>query len=141
MTLSPNSFPAAGVILQPEPLLANFVRFFGHNKLRRMPEGQLWDVYWRPADNPNPSDYHLFNHLIDGSGARIAQADGAAFSGDQWRAGDVVISRFVLPLTGEAQPPLTMRVGMYRFPSLENVPVLDEAANPASDAIELPLNP
>ncbi|HRQ12893.1 MAG TPA: glycosyltransferase family 39 protein [Promineifilum sp.] len=141
MTLSPNSFPAAGVILQPEPLLANFVRFFGHNKLRLTPEGQLWDVYWRPAGNPDPSDYHLFNHLIDGSGARIAQADGAAFSGDQWRAGDVVISRFMLPLTGEAQPPLTMRVGMYRFPSLENVPVLDEAANPASDAIELPLNP
>lgn len=141
MTLPPNSFPAADVILQPEPLLANFARFFGHNALRRTPEGQLWDVYWRPADNPDPSDYHLFNHLIDGSGARIAQADGAAFSGDQWRAGDVVINRFMLPLTGEAQPPLTMRVGMYRFPSLENVPVLDEAANPASDAIELPLNP
>ena len=71
----------------------------------------------------------------------MAQADGAAFSGYQWRAGDVIISRFLLPPTGETQPPLTMRVGMYRFPSLDNVPVLDEAANPAADAVELSLNP
>jgi hypothetical protein len=28
-----------------------------------------------------------------------------------------------------------MRVGMYRFPSLESVPVLDEAANPAADFV------
>jgi len=30
-------------------------------------------------------------------------------------------------------------VGMYRYPSLENVPVLDEAANPAGDAVEIPV--
>ena len=141
MELSPTAFPAADVPLQPEPLLANFVRFFGYNGLVDVPEGQLWDIYWRPADNPDPSEFHLFNHLIDGNRTRVAQADGAAFSGYQWRAGDVVISRFLLPPTGEAQPPMTMRVGMYRFPSLENVPVLDEAANPAADAIEIPLNP
>ncbi len=32
-----------------------------------------------------------------------------------------------------------MRVGMYRFPSLESVPVLDEAANPAGEAVEMRL--
>mgnify|MGYP001338155789 FL=1 len=141
MELSPVAFPVADVSLQPEPLLANFVRFIGHNALVDVPEGQLWDIYWRPADNPDPSEFHLFNHLIDGTRTRVAQVDGAAFSGYQWRTGDVVISRFLLPSTSEAQPPLTMRVGMYRFPSLENVPVLDEAANPTADAIELPLNP
>jgi hypothetical protein len=32
-----------------------------------------------------------------------------------------------------------MRVGMYRYPSLEAVPVLDVAANPAADWLEIPL--
>ena len=31
-----------------------------------------------------------------------------------------------------------MLVGMYRFPSLENAPVLDEAANPTADAVVIP---
>jgi hypothetical protein len=77
--------------------------------------------------------------LIDEAGGRIAQADGSAFAGAQWRPGDVVISRFLLPLSDEPPPPLGMRVGMYRFPSLENVPVLDEAANPTAEAVEFPI--
>jgi hypothetical protein len=52
----------------------------------------------------------------------------------------VVISRFVLPVPADANPPLTMRVGMYRFPSLESVPVLDAAANPVGEAVEIPLD-
>jgi hypothetical protein len=31
-----------------------------------------------------------------------------------------------------------MRTGLYRYPSLENVPVLDVALNPATDAVTLP---
>jgi hypothetical protein len=102
-------------------------------------QGYLWDVYWRPADDPDPADYHIFNHLLDEAGLRLAQADGAAFAGMQWRPGDIVISRFLLTHV-EGLPPLTMRVGMYKFPSLENVPVLDEAANPVADAVEIPLS-
>ena len=32
--------------------------------------------------------------------------------------------------------PLTMRTGMYQYPSLENVPLLDVAGNPYNDAAE-----
>ena len=124
----------------PAPaLLANFARIVGHNPLRFGPDGAVWDLFWRTADTPDAVDYHIFNHLLDASGARVSQADAAAFAGQQWRAGDVVVSRFVLPVPGDVAPPLTMRVGMYRFPSLESVPVLDEAANPASDFVEIPL--
>lgn len=138
--LSAKVYPAADVLLDPPPLLANFVRIIGHNILRTTTEGTLWDLFWRPADNPDPAEYHLFNHLIDGAGARLAQADGKAFSGDQWRPGDLVISRFLLPVDDGLDDPRTMRVGMYRYPSLENVPVLDEAANPAADAVEISLS-
>jgi hypothetical protein len=137
LTLPPAAAPRAEIELPEPTLLANFVRIIGHNALRFDPDGALWDVMWLPADNPDPADYHLFNHLIDGTGARIAQADAAVFSGAQWQPGDVVLSRFLLLLPDVPTPPLTMRVGMYRYPSLEAVPVLDEAANPAADAVEL----
>ncbi len=133
--------PSPDVPLPAPVLLANFARLTGHNALRLEPEGALWDLFWRTADNPDAADYHIFNHLLDAGGARLAQADAAAFAGPQWRTGDVVVSRFVLPVPAGVAPPLTMRVGMYRFPSLESVPVLDEAANPAGDAVELPLMP
>ena len=135
------SAPPPDVALPEPALLANFVHLTGHNTPREIASGILWDVFWRPADNPDPADFHIFNHLINGQQNRVAQADAAAFAGAQWRPGDVVISRFHLPLATQPQPPLLMRVGMYRFPSLENVPVLDEAANPAADAVEFPLTP
>lgn len=138
--LQPAALAPPAVELQPAPLLANFVRLSGHNGLQSVAQGYLWDVYWRPADNPDPADYHIFNHLVDEAGLRLAQADGSAFAGMQWRPGDVVISRFLLTDLQGPQPPLTMRVGMYKFPSLENVPVLDEAANPAADAVEISLS-
>jgi hypothetical protein len=136
--LLPAAAPPPDVTLPAPALLANFTQVAGHNALRPGPDGALWDVFWRTADNPDPADYHIFNHLLDAGGARVAQADGAAFAGAQWRAGDVVVSRFLLPPAPDAAP-LTMRVGMYRFPSLEAVPVLDEAANPVGEAVELPL--
>lgn len=136
----PSAAAPQAEVESPKPaLLANFVRITGYNAPRFVPDGMTWDVFWRPADNPDPTDYHLFNHLLDETGARIAQADAAAFPGAQWRPGDVVMSRFLLPLAETPAPPLTMRVGMYHYPSLEAVPVLDEAANPAADAVEFPL--
>lgn len=138
--LPPSAAPQTGAALPQPALLANFVHLIGYDGPHFESGGALWDVRWRPADNPDPADYHLFNHLLDGAGARVSQADAAAFAGTQWQLGDVVISRFWLPLPSEPQPPLTMRVGMYRFPSLENVPLLDEAANPASDALEIRLS-
>ena len=137
--LPPAAAPPPDVALPAPALLANFAHIIGHNALRFGPEGALWDVFWRTADNPDPADFHIFNHLLDAEGGRLAQADAAAFAGRQWRAGDVVISRFVLPVPADANPPLTMRVGMYRFPSLESVPVLDAAANPVGEAVEIPL--
>ena len=133
------TYPAASVDIIPQALLANFVQLIGYNGLDPLEGGALWDVHWRPAENPDPSNYHLFNHLLDRNDQRVAQADAASFAASQWLAGDVVISRFWLPVPDEVQTPLTMRIGMYRYPSLENVPVLDEAANPAADAVTVPL--
>lgn len=131
--------PAPGVVLDEPVLFANWVRLTGYDPLEAGEDGLArWRLYWHPGDNPDPADYHLFNHLLDAGGNRIAQADAAAFAPWQWRAGDTVISVFELALPAEASAPLTMHTGFYRYPSLENVPVLDAALNPASDAVTLP---
>lgn len=120
-------------------LLANFVQLVGYGL--RCEVGALhWRLHWQTADNPDGADYHLFNHLLDANGQRIAQSDAAVFAPAQWRAGDKVISYFTLPLPEAAAAPWLMRVGMYRFPSLEAVPILDIAANPAGDWLEIPLS-
>jgi len=101
----------------------------------------MWQVHWRSGDNPDPGDYQFFNHLINSQGQRISQVDAAAFDPGQWRAGDELVSRFIMPWPEDSGEQLTMRVGMYRYPSLENLPLMDEAGNPYSDAAEFPLNP
>lgn len=127
--------PEPTVPLEQPLLLANWVNLLGTDPLQRYDEEMgIWQVHWRTGDNPDPADYHFFNHLLDAQDTRIAQADEPAFSPQQWRAGDTVISRFLIPWRPTAEPE-AMRVGMYRFPSLENVPVLDEAGNPAMDAV------
>jgi 4-amino-4-deoxy-L-arabinose transferase-like glycosyltransferase len=136
LTLAGEARPKQEVPVEPV-LLANWVNLLGHDVPERIDgESAVWQVHWRTGDNPDPQDYAFFNHLIDGSGARIGQVDGPAFDPGQWRAGDTVIGRFIVPWPEDAAGPFTMRVGMYRYPSLENVPLLDEAANPYADAAE-----
>lgn len=134
LTLPPAAAPEPGVAFAAPPLLANWVRLLGYS-WRVEGETAVWRVHWRPGDNPDPAAYHFFNHLY-AAGDRVAQADAAAFSPRQWRAGDVVVSHFSLDLP-EADAPYTMRLGMYRYPSLEPVLLLDEAGNPYSDAVEI----
>ncbi len=129
--------PAPDVSVDPPYLLANWVNLLGYDRpSRRDSETATWQIHWRSGDNPDPANYQFFNHLLDSDGARIGQVDAAAFDPAQWRAGDTLISRFGVPWQETASGPLTMRVGMYRYPSLENVPLLDEAGNPYIDAAE-----
>ena len=120
-------------------ILTNWVSFIGYDMPRVDEEGvATWHVYWNVGE-PAPVDYHIFNHLIDASGQRVAQVDTAVFAASQWRQGDVVVSQFEIPWPDDAAEPLTARTGMYTYPALEPVLVFDVAGNPYSDAIEIPL--
>jgi 4-amino-4-deoxy-L-arabinose transferase-like glycosyltransferase len=132
--------PEPEVPIAEAPLLANFTRLLGSDRPRVRAGEAEWQVHWQTADHPEVADYHLFNHLIDATGARLSQADGPLFPASQWRAGDRVVSRTWMPWPDSLRPPLQMRVGMYRYPDLTPVPVLDAAANPAADAVEIPLS-
>ncbi len=102
----------------PEPRrLANGVELIGWE------ESPVWTVIWRPGFVPAAADYHFFNHAQNG------QVDGAGYPSRYWRDGDVYLSFF------DFQPSGPVRVGMYEYPAVTNVPVLDEAGLPYSDAV------
>jgi 4-amino-4-deoxy-L-arabinose transferase-like glycosyltransferase len=134
--LLPGGPPAPETAFAAPILLANWVHLLGYDgpMVEVGGETAVWRLHWRAANNPDPADYHIFNHLLDAEGRRIAQTDGAAFAPWQWRAGDVVVSQFTLDWS---EPAASLRSGMYRYPSLEPVLLLDVAGNPYDDGVEV----
>ncbi|MFZ5919402.1 MAG: ArnT family glycosyltransferase [Chloroflexota bacterium] len=139
LTLPAGAMPEAAFRIEPTPQLANGVRLLGYDAPTPNGDGTAtWRLYWQ-VGAASEADYHFFNHLLDAHGQRVAQADAAAFAARQWQAGDTVISRFTLPWPAEAARPLTMRSGMYTWPDVQNVPVLDVLGKPQTDAVEITL--
>jgi len=104
------------------------------------PGGQVrWTLYWRVTQPPPVGqDYHWFNHLLDSDGNRQGQADGAGFPTVRWRVGDTVLTWFDIAISPEASsPPYSLRVGMYTYPDVANVQLIDAAGNPAGEFIEI----
>ena len=90
------------------------------------------------SEPPAGSDFHWFNHLLDGAGYRWGQADGVGFPASEWRVGDTVIIWFDIDISPEApQAPYTIRSGIYTYPGIVNVSLLDVAGNPAGEFVEL----
>ncbi|RLC78400.1 MAG: hypothetical protein DRJ03_25320 [Chloroflexi bacterium] len=97
---------------------------------------------------PVSYDATTFVHLKDADGELLAQADrhplGGRFPTSYWLPGQVVTDTIRLPLTSAYDGPLTLNVGMYTWPSLERLPVVDATGNPQRDnmiavQISLPL--
>jgi hypothetical protein len=60
----------------------------------------------------------------------------------RWRPGDRVLVHYDLSIAGDTSPgPYVLRVGQYTYPEIANVPILDEAGEPAGDAVLLPIPP
>ncbi|MCP4427257.1 MAG: hypothetical protein GY803_22440 [Chloroflexi bacterium] len=134
LALPANAAPAPDATFETPLLLANWVNLLGYDEPMSLgEETAVWQIHWRAGDNPDPANYQFFNHLLDSQGQRLSQADAAAFSPSQWRAGDVVVSRFVLAWPDGGERPYTIHTGMYRYPSLEPVPFLDVAGNPYAE--------
>jgi hypothetical protein len=117
----------------PRPRAASALLAHGAELLGSARAAGGWQLWWR-APGPLPGDhYQVFAHLYDASGQRIAQEDGATYPPESWEPGDLVANRFTLPESGSL-----VRAGMYAYPSLEPVAVLDVAGNPAGQWIDFP---
>jgi hypothetical protein len=124
----------------PEPVIfANGVDFLGYGLPETARPGgtmELWLAWWVRSPPPAGSDYHLFAHLLDGQGQLLGQHDGTGFPTASWRSGDVVLSRFPVPIPADLSPGrYQVWAGQYTYPDIVNVPFLDVAANPAGDRV------
>lgn len=136
--LPPAAAPQPQEPLEPTVLLSNWMRLIGYDPPQPVEEESMMGrLTWHPGDNPDPADYHLFAHLLAQDGRQLGQFDGPVFNPLSWRAGDTVVSFLLLPAAGEEQPATTMRVGVYTYPDLASVPIMDVAGNPAGDFVEL----
>ncbi|MBC7249555.1 MAG: glycosyltransferase family 39 protein [Anaerolineae bacterium] len=123
-----------------EPALwANGVTLLGHQALGEMGPGHtvrliLW---WIAPQGVEGVDYHFFNHLVDGEGRRWGQEDGVGYRTSAWQAGDLIVSWFDVEIAADAPPgPFWVRTGMYTYPDVATVPVVDAQGQPVSDAVE-----
>ena len=128
------ALPAGGTraALQPfaEPrTLANGVTLLG---AQRTAADLQWRIVWQTG-TAGGQDFHFFNHLLLADGTRVAQADAAAFSARDWRTADEVHS-FFAARAPDPNAIAQLRVGMYTYPDLANVPLLDALSNPQADA-------
>jgi hypothetical protein len=84
-------------------------------------------LYWEVLESPQ-ADYKVFAHLLDETGALVAQDDapprGGSYPTWAWQEGDLVPDSHRVTLPDERPPgPYYWSVGMYRPDTLERLPV------------------
>ena len=120
-------------------VFANGVALLAHQMLGEAGPGRTVRLFlwWVSPPAPDNADYHFFNHLVDEEGRRWGQRDGPGYPTRAWRAGDLIVSWFDVEIAADAPSgPFRVRTGMYTYPDVANVPVLDAQGQPVSDAVE-----
>jgi hypothetical protein len=93
-------------------------------------------AWWLDGPALQDTDYHFFAHLLNATEERVGQNDLAGFPTASWQTGDLVLTRFKIAIDRDAGArELWARLGMYLYPDIVNVPVVDGAGNPISDAV------
>jgi hypothetical protein len=98
-----------------------------------------WTLHWRVTNRPPAgAGLHWFNHLVDSDGTRWGQQDGVGVPASTWRVGDTMLAWFEIPISTDAPPPpYFVRSGLYTYPDLSGVPLVDGAGEPMGDFVEL----
>ncbi len=98
----------------------------------------VWLAWWVQAPPPTGKNYHFTAQLLDAEGILRTQNDHAGFPSDAWRVGDLVLSRFELPIPQDLPPgSYQLRAGMYSYPDIVTVPVVSPSGSPVDDAVML----
>ena len=120
---------------------ANNVIFAAYEAPTRVSAGESFDVWlawWLRAGVAGDVDYHFTVQLLDAAGAPVSQDDHAAFPSDMWQMDDLVLSRFGLTLPpGLAPGTYRLRAGMYAYPDIQSVAVVDPEGRPVDDGVTL----
>jgi hypothetical protein len=98
-----------------------------------------WQALAAPLDERS-----VLIHLLDGGGAKVAQADGAPARGarptSRWQAGDTVIDSHQIALPADLLPgEYTLVFGMYHWPSLERLALRSGETRQEDDVVHVPI--
>jgi 4-amino-4-deoxy-L-arabinose transferase-like glycosyltransferase len=119
---------------------ANNVVFAAHEMAPEARVGRelvIWLAWWIRAE-PGPGEYHFTVQMLDETGRLRSQDDQAGFPAATWQTGDLVLSRFALPLSDDITPGVyQVRAGMYTYPEIEAVSVLDSVGQAIDDGVTL----
>ena len=101
-------------------------------------------LWWQALAAPN-DERSVLIHLLDNTGAKVAQADGAPARGGrpttQWHAGATIVDTHNLAIPPDLPPgEYTLVFGMYRWPSLERLALQDGATRLADDVVRVPIS-
>jgi 4-amino-4-deoxy-L-arabinose transferase-like glycosyltransferase len=85
-----------------------------------------------------PYDATMFIHLTGTDGSIVAQVDRQPLNGrfptSSWMPGQIITDSITLPLSAQAQSsPLTLRLGMYTWPSMRRLPVVNASGSAQRD--------
>jgi hypothetical protein len=99
---------------------------------------EVWLAWWLQTDADKGADEHFTVQLLDENGAVAGQDDHAGYPSTYWQTGDVVLSRFVIPVPEDLRPgDYRLRAGIYHYPAIEVVPVVNPEGQPVDDAVTL----
>jgi hypothetical protein len=98
-------------------------------------------LYWQ-AQAEMEQDYTVFVHLLDAEGRLVAQHDGQPGEGSlptsSWVEGEVIADEHPLDLDPDLMPgSYRLEVGLYLWPTMERLPVLDGAGQVQGDKVVL----
>lgn len=124
--------------------LGDLVHLTGYNLDTSVlrPGGTLMvTLKWRAVKSLD-EDLIVFAHLFDEEGELVVQRDSEPAEGryptSAWRKGTVFGHSFALPLPDDLEPgTYRLLVGMYRWPSLERLPVLSNVPGAENSTVEL----
>jgi hypothetical protein len=93
----------------------------------------LWQVLWLSQE-----DTHFSTQLVDAEGQTRAQRDTEGYPTAFRQKGDRVISLFDINMeNASSTEPAGIRVGLYTYPDIVAVPVIDGAGNPVGADVNL----
>jgi hypothetical protein len=95
----------------------------------------LWQVLWLSSDNT-----HFFVHLLNEEGQQMGQQDAEGYPTAYRKRGDRILSKFQVSIAEQAVPgPYQAKVGVYLYPEVVNLSLLDGAGNPVGEAVVIDL--
>ena len=91
----------------------------------------LWQVLWLSSD-----DTHFFVELFDSDWSRWGQRDSVGYPVASRQKGDRIISKFeITQQESGSGAPVWARAGLYLYPEIFNLALIDSAGNPVGDAV------